>query len=301
MWRQRWLAVVLATGALTIPARAQVQLQWKLKDGDKFYLETTAATKQTMRLMGVLIEQEFETTTVDSYQVVRKVGDGIILQKKIESMKVNATGQGAEQAKQAAQKVTGALCTLTLDPCTNTITKVEGATDFFKRAFSDDPMMQQTMAATLNDDSLREDQQNVLVGFLLDKPVTKGDRWTRTSKLLLGPIGGFSSEGQFTYQGKTRLNNRDLDQIDATWSLTYIPPRNKGGLPFEITKGEFKTPTAKGTYYFDAHAGKLFQVERKYTMKGTLTLAAAGQEIEMEMEMAQTSKVRLLDKAPASE
>jgi hypothetical protein len=83
--------------------------------------------------------------------------------------------------------------------------------------------------------------------------------------------------------------------------LTYAPPKNKGGLPFEITKGEFKIPTAKGTYYFDAAAGKLAQVERKYTMKGTLTLSAAGQQFAMEMEMDQTSKVSLLDKAPASQ
>src|SRR5262249_11337834 len=120
-------------------------------------------------------------------------------------------------------------------------------------------------------------------------------------KMLLGPIGGFSSEGHYTYQGKTRLNNRDLDRIDATWSLTYAPPKNKGAFPFEITKGEFKTPTAKGTYYFDTDAGKLAQVERQYSMKGTLTMSAVGQEIEMEIEMNQTSKVRLLDKPPAAE
>jgi hypothetical protein len=218
MSRQRWLAAVLATGALAVPAPAQVQLQWKLKDGDKFYLETTGTTKQTMKFMGNPIEQAFETTTVDSYKVVKKAADQIILEKKSESMKVNATGQGAEQAKQSAQKVTGAIFTLTLDPRTNTVTKVEGATEFIKRVFSDDPIMQQAMTATLNDDSLREDQQNVLVGFLFDKPVNKGDRWTRTSKMLLGPIGGFSSEGQFTYQGRTRLNDRDVDRIDATWS-----------------------------------------------------------------------------------
>jgi hypothetical protein len=292
---------MLGLSALAVPARAQVQLQWKLKDGDRFYLETTGTTKQTMKIMGNPIPQEFQTTTVDSYKVVGRTADRIILEKKIESMKVNATGQGAEQAKQSAQKVTGAIFTLTLDPRTNSITKVEGVTEFIKKVFSDDPVMQQAMAVTLNDDSLREDQQNVLVGFLFDKPVNKGDKWTRTSKMLLGPIGGFSSEGHYTYQGKSRLNNRDLDRIDATWSLTYVPPKNKGGLPFEITKGEFRTPTASGTYYFDAEAGKLVQVERKYNMKGTLTMSAAGQEIEMEMEMDQTSKVRLLDKAPASE
>src|SRR5438067_1226448 len=53
MWRQHWLTAVLAMGTVAVPASAQVQLQWKLKDGDKFYLETTSTTKQTMKLMGI--------------------------------------------------------------------------------------------------------------------------------------------------------------------------------------------------------------------------------------------------------
>src|SRR5205807_2206316 len=139
---------------------------------------------------------------------------------------------------------------------------------------------------------------NVLTGFLSDKPVNKGDKWRRTSKIPLGPIGSFTSEGEFIYQGKSKFGNQDLDRVDASWTLTYALPKEKGGLPFEIVKGDFKTPSAKGTYYFDATNGKLIQVERKYSMKGTITMSAMGQELNMEMEMEQTSKTRLLDKAP---
>src|SRR5262249_11837338 len=163
----------------------------------------------------------------------------------------------------SAEKVKGAVFTLTLDPRTNTVTKVEGVADFINKAFGENPVMQQAMAATLNDDSLREEQQNVLMGFLSDKPVTKSDKWTRKSKIPLGPIGDFSSEGEYTYQGKSTLDNRELDRIDAAWTMSYAPPVNKGGLPFAISKGDFKTPTAKGTYYFDSATGRLVQLERK--------------------------------------
>jgi hypothetical protein len=301
MWRQPCLAAILLIGAFDTPARAQVQLQWKFKEGDKFYLETTGTTKQTMTIMGNPLEQQFDTVTVDSYRVARKAADQIILEKKIEAMKVKATGPGAELASQSAEKVKGAVFTLTLDPRTNTITKVQGVAEFIKKAFSDNPIMEQTMAATLNDESVREEQQNVLTGFLADKPVTKGDKWTRKAKIPLGPIGTFSSQGEFTYQGKSKLDNHELDQIDATWNLSYAPPGNKGGLPFTISKGDFKTSTAKATYYFDSSSGKLVQLERKYHMKGTMTLSVMGQDVEMEMEMDQASKIRLLDKAPASE
>ena len=74
MSRQRWQAVVLVIGALVVPAQAQaqVQLHWKLREGDKFYLETTGTAKQTMKVMGTPIQQEVETTAVDSYKVVKK-------------------------------------------------------------------------------------------------------------------------------------------------------------------------------------------------------------------------------------
>lgn len=301
MWQKGCPAAVLVLGALAIQAQAQVPLQWKWKEGETFYLETSGTTKQTMKVMGNPVEQEFETRTLDSYRVVSKAADRIILEKKIEAMNVKATGQGADRASQSAQKVKGAVFTLTLDPRTNTITKVEGVAAFVKKAFGDDPLMQQTMAATLNDESLRAEQQNVLTVFLFDRPVAKGQKWTRKSTIPLGPIGDFSSDGEFTYQGKGTLHNREVDRIDATWTLTYAPPQNKGGLPFTISKGSFQTPTAKATYFFDAAAGKLVQSDRLYNMKGTLTLSVIGQDVEMEMEMSQVSKIRLLDKPPGLE
>jgi hypothetical protein len=297
----RCLTVVLVSGLFVIPAQAQVRLQWKLKEGDRFYLEGTSTTTQTLKIMGTPVEQKFESVVVDGYRVVKTAADQIVLEKKVESIRVKATGPGADEAAAALRKAKGSVFVLTWDPRTNTVTKLQGVAEFIKKAFGDNPALQQTMAATLNEDSLREEQQNILAGFLSDKPVKHGDKWTRKTTIPLGPLGGFSSDGEYQYQGKSRLENRELDRIDASWTLTYVPPKQKGGLPFEITKGDFKAPTARGTYYFDANAGKLAQAERKYNMKGTLTLSTLGQLVDMEMEMDQTSRIRLLDKAPVPE
>ncbi|HLJ95908.1 MAG TPA: hypothetical protein VKU02_22225 [Gemmataceae bacterium] len=298
-WRPFVLILaVLGTGT---PVRAQVQLEWKLREGDTFYLHTTGTTRQTLKLMGTPIQQEFETASVDRYKVVKKTSDQIVLEKTIESMKVKASGQGADVADQMAQKVKGAVFLVTLDPRTNMVTKVDGVSAFVKKVFADNPIMQKTLSATLSDDSVRDEQQNVLLGYLFDKPVRKGDKWTRKSRIHLGPMGGFATDGEFTYQGKSPANGAPLDRIDAAWTLTYTLPKEKGGLPFEITKGKFNAPTAKGTYWFDSSAGKLVQLERQYTIKGTITMSTLGQEMEMEMEMDQSSKIRLLDQAPKSE
>ena len=97
------------------------------------------------------------------------------------------------------------------------------------------------------------------------------------------------------------MREDELDRIDAMWKLTYAPPKDKGGLPFEISKGDFKGATAKGTYYFDAGNGKLVQLERNCNIKGTVTMSVLGQDVDMEMEIGQNSKIRLVDRVPASE
>jgi hypothetical protein len=301
MCQPRCLAGILLAGLLVVPAQAQVQFQWKLKQGDRFYLEGTSTTTQTLKVMGNPIEQKFESVVVDGYKVVRATADQVILEKKVEAIQVKASGLGADRVADALGKAKGAVFLLTWDPRTSTITKLQGVAEFVKKTFADNPTLQQTMAATFNEESLREEQQNILAGFLFDKPVKPGDKWTRKTTISLGPLGSFASDGEYLYQGKSRLDNRDLDRIDATWTLTYMPPKQKGAFPFEITKGDFKTPTAKGTYYFDAEHGRLARAERRYNMKGTLTLSTMGQVVELEMEMDQTSKIRLLDKVPVSE
>jgi len=301
MYQSRCLAVILVAGLLVVPAQAQVRLQWKLKEGDRFYLEGTSTTMQNLRVMGNPIEQKFESVVVDGYKVVSATADQVILEKKVVAIQVKASGLGADQVADALRKAKGAVFLLTWDPRTSTITKLQGVAEFVKKTFADNPTLQQTMAATFNEESLREEQQNILAGFLCDKPVNKGDKWTRKTTIPLGPLGSFSSDGEYLYQGKSRLDNRELERIDATWTLTYMPPKQKGAFPFEITKGNFKTPTAKGTYYFDVESGRLARTERMYSMKGTLTLSTMGQVVEMEMEVDRTSKIRLLEKAPAPE
>ena len=47
MCQQRCLAVIVLAGLVVVPAQAQVQLQWRLNEGDRFYLQGMSTTTQT--------------------------------------------------------------------------------------------------------------------------------------------------------------------------------------------------------------------------------------------------------------
>jgi hypothetical protein len=300
MWQRFWLGGLLVLGGLATPVHGQVKLEWKFKEGDKFYLESVNTTKHTMKIGGRVNNQDVENTTVDSYEVVKTDADQIVLKKTVESVDAKTSGLGAEEAASAAKKMKGAVFMVTVDPRRSVVTKVEGVEEYVKKITGGNPLQQQAMSLSVNEATVREDVQNILVGFLPEKPAEKGETWTRKAKLSMGPIGSFDTTGQYTYRGKSKLDGKPVDKIDVKWTFTYVPPKDKGGFPFEISKGDLKTDSATGTYYFDADGGKLVQMDRKYRIKGTLTIKSMDQQLLMEIDQDATSKTRLLDKAPES-
>src|SRR5437773_10702628 len=87
-----WAAVALVAGAAT-PALAlgqEVDLKWKFKQGDKFYVEDVTVMKQSVAVVGQVIKEEQKTTTVTSYQIEKAGTDGITVKMKIEGMDVKS-------------------------------------------------------------------------------------------------------------------------------------------------------------------------------------------------------------------
>jgi hypothetical protein len=62
MLQRCWIAAVLFLVAAGSRVHGQTQLEWKFKDGDKFYLETVSSFKQGMKSLGKELRQDFEMT-----------------------------------------------------------------------------------------------------------------------------------------------------------------------------------------------------------------------------------------------
>lgn len=298
MGQRYWIGVVLLVG-MAVPAHAQVTLEWKFKEGDTFYVEGISDTKQTIKVAGQAMPQDMEQTIVESFKVVKVDGSKVILERKIESVKMKSAGPGAEEGEKVAKKMEGCTFTITLTPKNREVNKVGGVEELQQKVVGDNPLLKMMMSSILSEDALRHGISDTFLAYLPPGPVKEGDKWKSKSKLSLGPVGSLVMEGEFTYKGKANEGGKKLDRIDGTWTIAYSPPKEDGGaMPFKITKGNIRAEKATGTYLFDAEAGRLVSRAFNMRMKGTMSISAGGQDLEMELEGDQVMKNKVSAQAP---
>src|ERR1700730_13285214 len=105
-----WMGVFCVLAATTVPVQAQVNLEWKLKKGDRFYLQTETTSKQVMELpgkeVGKEIKQDVSRTSVLQFQVEDKTSEGnYIIKQTVEGMMVK-TGADSSVTDEKIQGAT---------------------------------------------------------------------------------------------------------------------------------------------------------------------------------------------------
>src|SRR5260370_13416395 len=183
----RCIGVVLVLALTALPARAQVQLEWKLKEGDSFFLQTDSKFVQVLELVGKEagkeIKQEIEQTTLLQFKIEKKDEKGVLtVRETIEGLRVKGV---------ADEKIQGAAFTFELSPPPKmAVDKFQGYAEFIKKVSGDDPAIAKTMKAILSEDLLKVSAKEAFA-FLPEKPVKEGDTWgaDRTIKAPIGPLG----------------------------------------------------------------------------------------------------------------
>jgi len=291
MLRRCGLVMLLTCVGLSAQAQGPaVKLEWKFKEGDKFYLENITSLKQVVKIMGQEIPTESVNTTISSFKVTKVGADEIVLEQKIEASKIKG-GQPGPQAMMAEQMV-GTVLTVTLNR-KGEVTKIAGFDVLLKKLSQDNEEVGKLLKFLLTEDTMKQGIQEAFA-FVPDKPVSKGDSWKRQMKVSMGPMGTFSIDQQYTLNGV----GKEGAAIGVTGIYNFTPPKGDGGggLPFKITKGDFKTDNAKGTLIFDPVAGRLVSQTYQSKLTGKLTIAIADQEAQMELNQDTDTKIRVMEK-----
>jgi Family of unknown function (DUF6263) len=285
---------LLLTAALT--AQAQTTLEWKFKEGDKFYMEAVTEVKQKVALgdkPAVTIDTTY--TTISSFVVKKAKADSYTLERTIEGVQVKSSkpdDPATPVVSRWANLPKKASFTFTIDPSGKIIGKLDGYDELMKKFSGGNEAVEQSNRAGLPENLFKE-ELNDMFGFLPGKAVSKGDTWTRPERIALR-FGKLAGDATYTYQGK----GKDGEQIDVSHKWTYTAPTEPvDGL--KISKGDLKVAEASASIVVDPEAGRLVRNKQDTHITGQLTLTdAAKKDISFSVDQTITRTVRRVDQNP---
>ncbi|MCS6975736.1 MAG: DUF6263 family protein [Gemmatales bacterium] len=290
------IAVVILAGYAAGQQKPQVDLAWKLKEGDKLHVELVDSEKTALAALGQDLKTE---TTMKATLTVEKITKGgpIVLAQRIDSLKTQGGGLAATFIDNIFREIEGSTIKVHLDE-NYQFQKLEGAEEIVKRAA--DKAQVPPQAAGLVDSlisaTLLKPCERLFGVKLPGKPVAKGDKWSQKLAAPLGLLGKISIVHNYTYQG----TSDGLHRIEVTPAITFSNEENKGGGLGGLTvkKADLKAETAKGNIYFDTDKGRMTGSDMTMRIKGTLTLSAMNQDFPLEVDIEMQNKMTL---TPAKE
>ncbi len=192
----------------------------------------------------------------------------------------------------------GATFKMELDPKTLKITKIEGREEFVNKLVAANKQMQPLLSKILSEEALKEMAEPTFA-VVSNEPVEQGKSWKKETKLDMGPIGTYTNEYTYTYDGVEEATK--LDKIKVDTKLTYAAPKKTdgiGGLPFTIKSADLTSKDAKGMIRFDRDKGRVAKTELSLKLEGNLQIEIAGQPTKVELNQEQTTNVETSDTNP---
>ena len=292
----------------------EADLQWGFKEGKGFYQKMTTKTEQKMTVSTNQVLQKQDQTFVFLWTPVKKDGDNWVIKQKIEAVIMNidiGNQKISYDSTKDQQNVNNPLAeffkalvgtefTLTLDKNMKVI-KLEGRDDFVKKLTGANPQMKPLLEQILSEKAMMEMAEPTFAAIPGVKK-KKGDSWSKTTNLDMGPIGKYENTYKYTYDGKDEKEKK-FDKIKVETTLKYTEPGENvaaSTLPFKIKSADLKSTKADGVILYDPEQKRIEKTTMDLELKGTLTIDIGGQPTVVELEQKQTSTVETSDKNPVS-
>jgi hypothetical protein len=274
---------------------------------EPFYQEIETKTNQTMKVMGQEVVQKQDQTFYVKWTPEGKDKDGNWkVKQQIVGVKMNIDIGGnkisfdSTDPKQPKNPMTDFFTTLmkqdltfTINPAKMEVVNIEGREAFIKSLSETNPAINALLNTILSKDALTRMAEPTWWA-IPDKAVSKGDTWTKKSKLELGPIGTYNTDFTFTFEGAD--GGKAKIKIDP--KMTYEAPKEKQGLPFVIKKADLQSKGGSGEAIFDTKKGRFDSTKINMKLGGTLEIEVGNMATEITLEQDQTSNVRTTDTDP---
>ena len=289
----------------------KVTLAWKFEKNKPFYQTMKTTTTQTMKVMNNDVTQKQEQTFYFMWMPEKQEGGKWILSQKILGVKMDidiggspikydstsaAANNTSNPLSEFFKALVGSEFKVTVDPKTLKIDKIEGREEFVKKLIDANKQMKPLLDQILSEKALKEMAEPTFA-VVTTEPVEKGKKWTKQTTLDMGPIGKYTNDYTYTYEGE----DKDLDTIKVETKLTYNPPdktEGPGGLPFKIKSADLKSKSSSGTVWFNRKKGRVEKSKTDLDLAGKLTIEIGGQSTDVDLNQKQTTEVDTSDKNP---
>jgi hypothetical protein len=273
-----------------------------------FWQEVTTETIQNMTVMGQQVKQEQKQTFYIKW--TPKEGDAkkLVVEQQVVAIKMNIDIGGNKIAfdstvppgKQAKNPMTDFFTALMAQTLTFTInaddmkvTDIKGREEFIKSLAETNPAIKTLLDTIMSKEALEKMAEPTW--WAVPQKTTKGESWSKTSNLNLGPIGTYDTTFKFTYEGK----DKDIDSVKIDADLKYsAPPKDKGGLPFTIKDATLSGKSTSGEAKFDRSKGRIESSKLAMKLDGTLNIEVGNMATEIKLNQEQTSWTKTFDKLP---
>jgi hypothetical protein len=290
----RTAALLLALVAAPAAAQDAVPLKWSLKEGDKFFAKSLMDMDMNMMVMGQSIDMKMKSSAVQRFKVLAAKQDSTTIEMTMLNMDMTMAGApGLPGVGAIGERMKGTTLTATLDENMK-VTKIEGYEKFLDKIAGDDDAMRKQMKQQFSETTMSQMFSQVF-SFGNNKPVKVGETWPRTEKMQVGGIDA-------TVNMKYKLDSvtSGIAKMLLTGDLTFKAGAVLPGLPegIQVDKLEMKADKFDGSLKFDTKAGRLTESKQDADLKGSMTLAVAGQKIDMTMTIKLKQNVTIDDKNP---
>lgn len=271
---QSWLSLFILL-LVTVPGICQsgkaVRLEWKFREGEKFWVDTQTKIEQSEKFNTQVAANIVHMRTITSY-LVKKVteNNSIELEAKIESMQYrNNQTPDSEKMSTLYSRLQGATFRLILGADLQ-VQKLEGYNEWLLKLSNVIPVSEVDRIRALMPEADLRNAISEGFGFLPDKDVTLNQTWKKKTDLNLAPAGTLTTNLTYTYRGTDKGKEKITIDCKEQGKFTMSP-----GLATPGTQSEFVMDNRTGTILFNNQTGKMEQAEHQYQTRGTILLPAS--------------------------
>ena len=296
------------------PGGDKVGIKWKFEKDKTFYQKMVTKTVQIMKVMNNDVNQTQNQTFYFSYKPTAVAADKVTIEQTIIGVAMDIEIGGSKISYDSTKDQTAnnplgeffkalisSKFTIDLDPKDNKVTKVEGREAFIAKLVAANPQMKPLLETILSAEALKEMAEPTFA-VVPAKEVAKGDKWERSSKLDMGPIGKYDNKYNYVYEGPDAAD-KTLQIIKVDTKLEYKEPGDvagAGGLPFKIKSAKLKSSNPVGMIKFSTTKGRLESSVTKLELKGDLQIEIGGQNTTVTLSQTQDSTITTMDDDPTA-